>query len=836
MNIVSQKPGANQNIQAKEVIIAQGSMPTSLVVLNQGRVSFKMATGGKEQNLLAAAKLLFLNQGPAVLGGGSLASSSAYPYYVVAETPCVVSVYPSNKENLLALIQSKPSVAVLLLKSLLKEAMESFQKMNMANSFLSQIMKMLYSVCLGYSVIDPSQFQERSENLAENGSKGGFLDPVLPQARVIVKEFIEQGGAIPDRLTSQFMYADHTGITGHTYDPEIDEVKNEINYARHFMSLPPELIAGIAQKSPAFLVLTAQKIQGVYKIILDDISGISMQIRDDLEALMSGEYSWLSKILLQVELFEKKASAVSHENIYAMSYFIVDAISKLSQNYQKLWYAPVPPMNNDAFQKVKMSLQKKPQQQPKPVVSSVAGVDSAKALGELQGSAQKIFSWCGLSKEKFAEYNQGIMKLKALSNPLDSDSDARKLRRVLNALFWEAYEKGMLKYVKTKEQMPKLMHMFFNFGFLDETLLEEEHLVYLYANMVKDENSKYPVYTALEWLTMIYEKKVPTSINELGLTFFEILKNEHKDSKWKKETDVPDDIDTPEARLKYELKNMIEPCSKLTSGSVMNHFAILSKYQITQGIDRSLVTKKILSEQIDALLEKDFGVFHREVLFENEESGISREFVQIRVVPNIILVPSAGPIFQHWQEREGKNRSSKGRLICPHLSMADLYSMLLNAAGTYRWEMLKTTLGIDWNNVSQSSLTADYVDYVQFFKKNRELSPEVKEKLGAEFKRFRDDRSRFVHDYGVYVKFESEGTQRLNKVARKIFTKHVPFSKKYREHLLTLPSYTDMVSKSQNIKKRKAMELEPRYKKYQQSTGELPQELKETLKYYLGDY
>ncbi|HMY12169.1 MAG TPA: Crp/Fnr family transcriptional regulator, partial [Turneriella sp.] len=191
---------------------------------------------------------------------------------------------------------------------------------------------------------------------------------------------------------------------------------------------------------------------------------------------------------------------------------------------------------------------------------------------------------------------------------------------------------------------------------------------------------------------------------------------------------------------------------------------------------------------------------------------------------------------QFWQDREGNDRMSRGRLIAPIMATADLQMMLLRAIGTYRWEICKTTMGPDWNNISVSSLTADYTDYVQFFYKSKELSEEIKEKIAEDMKRFRDDRARFVNDYTVYMRFESEGSQRMNRVARKIFTKHIPFAKEIRERLLKLPSYTEVVQKSINIRKKKANELTPRYTKYERENKTLPKELVETRRYYNMEY
>jgi hypothetical protein len=236
------------------------------------------------------------------------------------------------------------------------------------------------------------------------------------------------------------------------------------------------------------------------------------------------------------------------------------------------------------------------------------------------------------------------------------------------------------------------------------------------------------------------------------------------------------------------------------------------------------------------ILKIDFGAFHREVLYNNPAMNIQREFIQVQVTPNIVMVPSIGTVIQFWQDREGNDRMSRGRLIAPIMATADLQMMLLRAIGTYRWEVCKTTMGPDWNNISVSSLTADYTDYVQFFHKSKELSEEAKEKLAEDMKRFRDDRSRFVNDYTIYMRFESEGSQRMNRLARKIFTKHIPFAKEIRERLLKLPNYSEVIQKSINIRKKKAIELTPRYTKYERENKTLPPELIETRRFYNMEY
>ena len=47
----------------------------------------------------------------------------------------------------------------------------------------------------------------------------------------------------------------------------------------------------------------------------------------------------------------------------------------------------------------------------------------------------------------------------------------------------------------------------------------------------------------------------------------------------------------------------------------------------------------------------------------------------------------------------------------------------------FRWEMCKRVQGARWNDVSDPSLTSLFCDYLQFYRKNSDLSPEQKEKI-----------------------------------------------------------------------------------------------------------
>jgi len=49
----------------------------------------------------------------------------------------------------------------------------------------------------------------------------------------------------------------------------------------------------------------------------------------------------------------------------------------------------------------------------------------------------------------------------------------------------------------------------------------------------------------------------------------------------------------------------------------------------------------------------------------------------------------------------------------------------------------------------------------------------------------------FIKDYEIWIRYESMGSIRLNKIARKILYNYCPFEKSYREKLKTQPVYEE---------------------------------------------
>ncbi|MBI3395705.1 MAG: Crp/Fnr family transcriptional regulator, partial [Spirochaetia bacterium] len=583
-------------------------------------------------------------------------------------------------------------------------------------------------------------------------------------------------------------------------------------------ALPAELQSNVYKTDVNILEGLGHRLARLLQTNLAELYQLQSGIDDSLETLTHGEYSFLEKFHLLADAMDSGIAGMGPAEIMTVLRYLHQSVTTFGQQYgalQGMPYTKVSP----SFAKIKEIITKNPAAEEKKESASdspvLAGVDFESVKRELAGSASKIMSFVTLPAEEARKMLADLKTLKGMDNPLDSSGDQRRFRRNVARAYWQVYDKAYFKYRENKGNVPLPIRLMLFYGFFDEEFLTNDQLAQLHQLADSTRAKKeYPVVYGIDWVGLVGEKKEPPSLDELGLTMFEKLKNEHKDKGWKRESDVPEEYDNNTSRSKYELTNYLESNVRLTSGSMATAFPILTKFQITLPLDKCFVTMKKVSDALDRLLSIDFSAFHREILINDEEKGILKEFVQQQVIPYFILVPSIGTKVMMWQDLAGRSKTSRGRISIPIFATGDLFTMILEAVAAFRWELTKSIAGPDWNNVSVPSLTADYTDYAQFFKKNKDLSPEVKEKLAAEFKRLRSDRDRFTADYCTWVKFESEGSLRLNRVVRGIMYRHVPFSKDIRDKLATQPAYAEMHNRFTNIRNRKLKEMEVKYRKY----------------------
>ena len=203
------------------------------------------------------------------------------------------------------------------------------------------------------------------------------------------------------------------------------------------------------------------------------------------------------------------------------------------------------------------------------------------------------------------------------------------------------------------------------------------------------------------------------------------------------------------------------------------------------------------------------------------------------VLPDIILMPNAGTKAMMWQETAGIKRTTSARFLFPIFTAADMDEMMIETVGRFRWEICRKEQGVHWNDIREKSLTSEYCDYIQFYRKNHELSPEAKEKIKGQLVRARNNhREVFVKDYVNHIKYESKGSFRLNRIVRDILGRYCPFTKEIREELKPNPMYTNVMSRYDVETAKKVQRITAVYEKYKKAGGVITQELRDNLLYY----
>ena len=90
----------------------------------------------------------------------------------------------------------------------------------------------------------------------------------------------------------------------------------------------------------------------------------------------------------------------------------------------------------------------------------------------------------------------------------------------------------------------------------------------------------------------------------------------------------------------------------------------------------------------------------------------------------------------------------------------------------------------------------------------------------------------FVKDYVNWMKYESKGSFRLNKVARDILVRYCPFTKEIRTELKANPMYTNAISRHEIENAKKIQRIMGVYEKYKKAGGEITPELRDNLLFY----
>lgn len=444
-----------------------------------------------------------------------------------------------------------------------------------------------------------------------------------------------------------------------------------------------------------------------------------------------------------------------------------------------------------------------------------------------------ILTYAGYKEEEAEEMRGLLRQYQELPDMMSTEADAFQLRRRITQTYYDAYYKAFMHAMKDTEELTPILEMFLNFGFMDVQLAGEENANILYdlTEHLEICNSDH-VYTIFQWLKSIYEGKNEPSKNEFDLDYMGYLNEMKKNGKIRADQ-ISAYAKNQEFKVKFEIQNMFTSANRATYGKVSTFCPVLGEYDLINSIEKMLVTAEKLDEALDKIREIDYSVFYRETMFSDPEHGLNREMIMKEVIPNIILMPNAGTRAMMWQETAGVKSDTPARFMFPIFTAVDIDDAMVDTVGRYRWEICRKIQGVHWNDIREKSLTAEYCDYIQFYRKNHELSAEAKEKIKSALLRGRNNyREVYVKDYQNWIKYESKGSFRLNKVARDILISYCPFAKPIREVLKANPMYQLPLQKLEIQNAKKIQRINGVYDKYIKAGGKITEELQDNIDYY----
>lgn len=414
---------------------------------------------------------------------------------------------------------------------------------------------------------------------------------------------------------------------------------------------------------------------------------------------------------------------------------------------------------------------------------------------EILDSLNTILSYAEVDDETAFNFRSAIEQFRKITDKNSTDDAVRKLRQRITTLFYTVYEKAFVRSLKD-QSVPKVLKMFFNFGYIDEQLAGMKNASYLCSivNYLPTDPSK-GLYTVYEWLMAIYKGDKSPSRNEFD-TDYQAYVHEMKTGGKITAAEETAMLGDREKMVLFELQSVFPSINKITFGRISSFCPVFSEHNILKDLDASLVSVEHVQEAFRHIRSVDFSAYYRDTIYTNSELGIAKEYIGVEVLPDIILMPNMGIRGVMWQEIEGRKRTTPARMMVSIFHMEDLTNILIRLTADFRWEMCKRVQGPRWNDVTEPSLTSEYFDYIQFYKKNHDLSPDAKEKIKLSMQKAKNSfKEMFIRDYESWILYEGAGSPRLNKIARSILFSYCPFSKAIRDTLKANPLYKETMER-----------------------------------------
>ena len=465
--------------------------------------------------------------------------------------------------------------------------------------------------------------------------------------------------------------------------------------------------------------------------------------------------------------------------------------------------------------------------------TDTADISSGSLPDELTGSLNTILDYIGADLDVTNSFRTHIQTYKNLPDRASMEPECVSVRRHLTDEFYSLYSVAFERTLSVPD-IPLPVRMFLYFGYVDEDLAGHNNTLYLYS-LAKQMTSReeFGVYTFYDWLLAIFScKKVP-SRNEFDQDYSDYIHKQNASGNVS-EAELRELEQSAMGKVNFELRNLFPQANKVTFGRVATFCPIFSSDNVLKDLKSAYVTISQLGSIFSQIKQVDYTAFYRECLDTEHIDVMGKEPIHVEYMPDIILMPNVGVRGVMWQEIEGKVRNSPSRMFLSIFHLEDLPTTIIHMVGEFRWELCKRVQGGRWNDLSDPSLTSEYYDYVQFYRKNQELSSEAKERMRTSLQRAKNSfKEMFVRDYIIWILFEGKGAPRLNKVARKILFTYCPFPQAVCDSLKDNPLYSEILDRRRIKTAQRLHHLDMLAQKLMRSGTPVPESLEEE-RYYVS--
>lgn len=824
MSLVIHKSG-KYYVEKDRFVTLEGSKPESLILLLQGKLDVYITSPEKTppvvfEDLAQKSYRLFETDQNIFICANDLLQAGISSLTVASITNCSLFAYEaSDTKALMDFIHGQKDYGAYIINSICNLISSSYQAFTNIHSYCLMIESLYNNLSIYYSALEEQYFSPIDCEISRNGA------PLLAKCK-------ENEIFVPVYFSKQFIEEQRTNITESTQ--EVSELQEYTEYFIRLFNVPPEI-------SKAFFAADKYITQ---KHIMDAATCLS-HLLDKLRQTIGRLEKALAKLYDDSNdnayaVFLKAATDMTADGLDCTpaldaATYVYEKLKEISA-YVDFEYKHNIGIDFEYLEHSHKSYIASIIARPAKISdSSPVSADMATSHvlpEELIDSAAKILKFSGIPEDKTIRFMMNLTAFRNLKDRLSSEESARSIRNAITDQYFEIYQEVFRKAMRTKDQS-RLIRMFLSYGYMDEKLLDYDQIMAIYklAGMSYDTGIA-NVYFMHEWLEKIYSIEKEPSVNNMGQDYHDMFRELKKHGKLTEQDRQAYNNDV-EGRLSFEITHMLRLNHKICHGQIAFYFPILHKDMAPVDPIRSVVTPEVICEKLGKILEIDYSAFHREIHYKDPSGAIEKEIVMMQVIPDFILIPVYGTRSLMLQEITGRHRDSPGRLVLPVFTDENLDDMLLNLVGNFRWELCRTMMGSAWNNVAQSSLTSEYADYIQFYRKNRDLTEEAKEKIKSLTAKYHNRlRDIFTSDYKIWINNESRGNPRLNKVARGIFFKFCPFSKEIRNQLEKQPIYTDLIRQTNIQSTKHTKELENRYKHYLKANSILDPVLMKNLEFY----